>query len=46
MSEDYEATVYQMNRWECPVCEWIHESDSDFAETETCESCLQKVHLK
>ena len=44
MSE--EANVYQINRWDCPACGEIHESDADFDSAEFCEGCHAKVRLR
>lgn len=41
-----EAYVYQVNRWDCPECGEVHETDAEFERHEKCESCGVKVDVK
>lgn len=42
---EQEAHVYQVNRWDCPECGDVHESDAEFDPVETCEGCGEKVRV-
>lgn len=37
------AHVYHIDRWDCPECGEVHESDAAFGVTETCDNCKQEV---
>jgi len=41
-----EATIYQINRWDCPACGNVHESDGEFENIEWCDDCREKVRLR
>lgn len=46
MSETPEAYAYQVNRWDCPVCGEVHETDADLGSVEVCEGCGAKVNIR
>lgn len=41
-----EAHVYHVNRWDCPECGEVHESDADFESVEKCDECGETVSVR
>ena len=44
--EAYESYTYTINCWDCPVCSYVHYTDADLDEIETCDSCGAEVKIR
>lgn len=45
MDEREEVYVYTVNRWDCPGCGEVFESDADMNGDDKCDSCGMEVVL-
>lgn len=46
MDEREEVVTYVINRWDCPTCGEVHETDSELSGDDECDHCGLKVTLK
>lgn len=43
MSEREEVHAYTVNRWDCPDCGEVYESDAEFSGEDKCDACGAEV---
>jgi len=45
MTDCDEVYAYTINRWDCPYCGEVNESDAELDEFEFCDDCGLKVRV-